>query len=53
MQIRYQGGMQAGIDASHKAKAALKKEEERKHLMASLFAGIKTCQKVDEDGVSK
>jgi hypothetical protein len=34
--------MQKQIDEAHKAKAAKKKEEERKNLMASLFAGMRT-----------
>jgi len=38
------------IDAKHKEKQAKTKEEERKKLMQSLFAGLKSVQKIDEEG---
>ena len=42
--------MAAVESAKHESKAAKKKDEERKNLMASLFAGVATVKKVDAEG---
>ena len=42
--------MQAEIDKKLADKAAKKKEEERKLLMASLFAGVTSIKKTNEEG---
>lgn len=46
------GGMQAEVQKKLDEKAAKKKEEDRKFLMASLFAGVVAVRNTNEEGVA-